>query len=114
MDITATATQKFLRLTPRKMRIVANAVRGRQVDDSLKLLKVMPQKAAVIVHKAVTQAKANAVSCKQADSKTLKIETIEVMEGPRLKRFQAVSRGRAHSIIKRLSHVKVTVKGSTL
>ncbi len=114
MDITATATQKFLRSTPRKMRLIANAVRGRRVEDSLTLLSVMPQKAAVVVSKAVTQAKANAVSSKQADPKTLKIETIEVMEGPRLKRFQAVSRGRAHSIIKRLSHVKVTLKGSTL
>lgn len=108
---TATAYQKFIHQSPRKLRLVADAIRGEKVISALATLSFTPKKAAVEIKKVLNQATANAISSKQLSKEDLKIKAIVVEEGPRIKRWQAVSRGMAHSIIKRTSHLKIVVEG---
>lgn len=113
MQITSIAYQKYIRQTPRKLRQVANTIRGQKVSQALNILDVTPQKAAGILKKVVVQAEANAVNTKEAKIETLVISDIQIEEGPMLKRWQPVSRGRAHSIEKRMSHIKITLSGNS-
>lgn len=105
------ATQKFIHMSPRKVRLVANAVRGKSVGTALITLEFMTKRAASPVKKAVVSAAGNAVNNNKLDEKTLKIKSIEIQEGPRLKRFRAASRGMAHGYKKRMSHIKVVLEG---
>jgi large subunit ribosomal protein L22 len=110
MKAQATAYQKFIHQTPRKLRLVADALRGQKINHALDILRLSPKRASEIMHKIVTQAKSNANN-NQITPDTLIIKEIVVEEGPRIKRWRPVSRGMAHSIIKRTSHVKVAVEG---
>ncbi len=105
-----TATQKYTRQSPRKVRLVANAVKKLKLEAALKQLAVMDKRASVVVLKTIRQAMANAMNNHRYAFADLSIVDIRVGEGPKYKRFQAVSRGRAHSIIKRSSHVTVVLK----
>lgn len=107
-----TATQKFTRQTPRKMRLVANTVKKLPLDQALQQLAVIERRSTLVLMKTVKQAIANALNNHGLKFDDLKLDTILVTEGPRYKRFRAVSRGRAHEIKKRTSHV--TVKLSTI
>jgi len=106
------AYQKFIRQSPRKMRLVAGIVRGMRVDEALRQLSVTSQKASRVISKVITQAKSNAVNNSQLVEKSLKIKEIIIEEGPTYKRWNPVSRGRAHPIMKRSSHIKVIVEGN--
>jgi large subunit ribosomal protein L22 len=106
-----TAHQKFIRQSPRKMRLVADLVRGLPVKDALNLLTVTNKKASRDIHKVITQAKANAVNNSQLIEDSLVVNSIVIEEGPTFKRWNPVSRGRAHPILKRSSHIKVIVEG---
>ncbi len=97
--------QKNTRQTPRKIRFVADAVRSLSVEAALKQLAVIERRSAVVILKVFRQALANAQHNHNLSVDQLKIKTIQVNEGPRYKRFRAVSRGRAHSIVKLASHV---------
>jgi large subunit ribosomal protein L22 len=97
--------QKNTRQTPRKIRFVADAVRKLSVEAALKQLAVIERRSAVVMLKVFRQALANAQHNHNLSIDQLKIKTIQVNEGPRYKRFRAVSRGRAHSIVKLASHV---------
>jgi large subunit ribosomal protein L22 len=112
MTKTATAYQKFIHQSPRKLRLVADAIRGEKVAPALTKLSFTPKKAALEIKKVLSQAAANAVSGKQLSKEDLKIKAIVVEEGPRIKRWQPVSRGMAHAIVKRTSHLKITVEGN--
>jgi large subunit ribosomal protein L22 len=105
-----TATQKYTRQSPRKVRLVANAVKKLSLEAALKQLAIMDKRASVVVIKTVRQAIANAMNNHRYLFADLAIADIRVGEGPKFKRFQAVSRGRAHSIIKRSSHITVVLK----
>lgn len=105
------AYQKYIRQSPRKMRLVADMVRGMRVDQALVQLELSSKKAAEVVLKVIKQAQANAVNNAQLAPDSLKVSTIIIEEGPTFKRWQPVSRGRAHPILKRTSHIKVTVTG---
>lgn len=111
MSTSAQAYQKFIRQSPRKMRLVADLVRNMKVDMALTQLTLSNKRAAQAVLKVLEQAKANAVNNSQLNPASLLIDQIIIEEGPTYKRWQAVSRGRAHSIMKRTSHIKVVLKG---
>lgn len=103
------AKLRYARISPQKCRLVADQVRGLPVDRALQLLSFSPRRAARIVHKVVESAIANAEHNEGADVDELKIARIFVDEGPSMKRFQARAKGRANRILKRTSHITVTV-----
>jgi large subunit ribosomal protein L22 len=104
------ATQKYTRQTPRKVRLVANTVRKMPLEKALQQLAVIEKKATMVVTKTMQQAIANATHNHGYKLSDLSLENILITEGPRYRRFQAVSRGRAHGIIKRTCHVTVILK----
>lgn len=97
--------------TPRKVGLVAGLVRGRTVQDALIILDHAPKRAALPVRKVIASASANATNNHGLDGKSLKITTLSVTAGPRLKRFKPASRGRALPFQKRTSHILVEVSG---
>lgn len=104
------ATQKNTRQTPRKVRLVANQVKGMSIEKAISQLAVIERRATSVLLKVVQQAVSNAVNNHGIALEDLSLKNIMVNEGPRYKRFQAVSRGRAHSIIKRTSHITVQLE----
>lgn len=104
------ATQKNTRQTPRKLRYVANAVKKLPLAKALDELAVMERRATLVIIKTLRQAIANAMHNHGYTFDDLKLDNILITEGPRYRRFQAVSRGRAHGLIKRTSHVTVILK----
>jgi len=107
----ARAKLRFIRSSPRKMRIVADQVRGKAVTEALNTLHFLPQKAAAPIEKTIQSAVANLFDKEDSrvDEETLVVSEIFVDEAPVFKRFQPVSRGRAHRIKKRNSHLTVVV-----
>ena len=103
------ATLRYVRISPQKCRLMADAIRGKHVDEALKTLAFSPKKSARIVKKVLESAIANAEHNHGADIDELKISTIEVNEAPRLRRFRARAKGRGTRIIKRNSHITVGV-----
>lgn len=105
----AKAVAKFIRISPRKLRYVADIVRNKSVEEAVNILTFTPKKAAVIVKKAVQSAAANATENNNMEEDALVVASIEVNEGPVLKRFRPRARGRASRIRKRTSHLTVVV-----
>lgn len=103
------AKLSYARISPQKCRLVADQVRGMPVEQALTLLSFSPKKAANIVRKVLESAIANAEHNEGADIDELKVSAICVDEGPVLKRFNARAKGRADRILKRTSHITVTV-----
>ena len=106
------ATIKGVRMSPRKVGLVAGLVRGRTVADALVILEHTPKRAAKPVAKAIASAKANAVNNHRVDEKSLAIEHLQVTAGPRLKRYRPAAQGRALPYQKRTSHIVVTLTGA--
>lgn len=102
------ATTKYIRTSTRKVRLVADAIRGLSVDKALALLAMTPKAATEPVAKTLKSAIANAKKTPK-DASTLVITKIEVMGGPVMKRFLAVSRGMAHAYKKRMTHMKIVI-----
>ena len=107
MDVRATG--KFLRISPQKVRLIADAVKGKPVETGLNALKFMPNKAAGLVEKILKSAVANADQNSKLNVDSLVIKNIFVDGGPTLKRFRARARGRGTRILKRSSHITVIV-----
>jgi large subunit ribosomal protein L22 len=105
----AKAMLRGFRMSPQKVRLVADVVRGKKVDHALAILRNMPQKAAGEIYRTVASAAANAENNFQMDRDGLVIKTIMVDEGPAMKRTMARARGRANVIRKRSSHITVIV-----
>jgi large subunit ribosomal protein L22 len=103
------ATLKFTHLSPQKLRLVADQVRGMPVDKAINLLAFSNKKGAVIVKKVLESAVANAENNDGADIDELKVSAIQVNQGPTMKRLRPRARGRADRIFKRTSHLTVTV-----
>jgi len=108
------AVQKYVRTPARKVRLVANAVKSMSVLAAMQQLAVMDRAASDIVTKVMRQAIANAVHNHSLSPADLEIESIQINGGPTYKRFRAVSRGRAHNIFKRTSHVIVVLKTKSI
>jgi large subunit ribosomal protein L22 len=105
-----TASQQNTRQAPRKVRLVANQVRKLSLEKALEQLAVIERRSTTVVLKTIRQAIANATHNHGVAVTELTLKTILVTEGPRYRRFQAVSRGRAHGIIKRTSNVLVVLE----
>ena len=103
------AILRHARISPQKCRLVADMVRGQQVGQALAVLAYTPKKGARIVRKLLESAIANAEQNLGADIDELKISRIEVDAAPVTKRFHARAKGRGNRIVKRLSHIRVTV-----
>lgn len=106
------AEQKFIRMSPTKLRWVANAVRKMDPDRAVLYLESVPKRAAGPLAKTLKQALANARnSLSVADG--LVIRELAVGEGPRYKRGMAASRGRYHPIVKKTAHIRVILETIT-
>ena len=104
-----TSKLRYARISPQKCRLVADVVRGKPVGQALSILKFMPKKGADLVRKALESAIANAEHNHGADIDELTVSRIEVDAAPMLKRFHARAKGRGNRIVKRNSHITVSV-----
>ena len=105
----AKAILRRFRQSPRKVRMVADMIRGRKVEEALSILKFQPRKAARMLSKVLTSAIANATENEKADSDKLVVTKVLIDGGPVQKRWMARSMGRANRINARTSHVTVVV-----
>jgi large subunit ribosomal protein L22 len=120
-DNQAGATAKYVRVPPRKARLVMDAVRGKYVADALAILKFVPNFAARAIEKVIESAVANAENSRPVSESTgrplsplvrenLKLVSGRIDEGPRIKRLQPRAQGRAFRILKRMCHISVIVE----
>lgn len=105
----AEAKLKHARISAQKARLVADQIRGLHVEQALNLLAFSTKKGAGIVKKILESAIANAEHNEGADIDELKVAAVQVNEGPTMKRIRARAKGRASRILKRTSHITVTV-----
>lgn len=105
------AIAKGVRMSPRKVAVVAALVRGRSVEDALVILSHTPRRSALPVQKVIASAKANADHNHGLKPGTLTITEISVSPGPRLKRYRPAAHGRALPFQRRTSHIRVVVDG---
>jgi large subunit ribosomal protein L22 len=105
----AVAKHRFARISAQKGRLVADQIRGLPVEQALDVLAFSKKKGAALVKKVLDSAIANAENNEGADIDELKVKAIFVDEGPTLKRIRARAKGRASRILKRTSHITVTV-----
>ena len=105
----AEAKLKHARISAQKARLVADQIRGMHVEQALNLLAFSTKKGAGIVKKILESAVANAENNEGADIDELKVAAVQVNEGPTMKRIRARAKGRASRILKRTSHITVTV-----
>ena len=103
------ATLRSARLSAQKGRLVADLIRGKQVEQALNILTFSPKKGAVIIKKVLESAIANAEHNDGADIDELKVTSIYVEQGTTLKRFSARAKGRGNRISKPTCHIYVTV-----
>lgn len=107
-----TAKHRHARISAQKARLVADQVRGLPVDKALTLLNFSNKKAAELVRKVLESAIANAEHNDGADIDELKVSSVFVDQGPSMKRMRARAKGRGNRILKRTSHITVTVADS--
>lgn len=105
------AIAKGVKISPRKVNVVAALVRGRTVADALVILSHTPRRSAIAVRKTIESAKANADYNHNYKPDTLTITDIHITNGPSIKRFRPASHGRALPFQRRSSHIFVTVDG---
>jgi large subunit ribosomal protein L22 len=103
------AKHRFARIAPRKARLLMNLIRGRDVDDAITLLQFAKQRASGMIEKVVRSAVANAAEQEVRSRNALFVKECWVDPGPIIKRFQPKDRGKAYSIMKRTSHLVVTL-----
>jgi len=103
------AVSRYLRIAPRKARLVVDMIRGKRVEQALGVLEFTTRGAAGLVAKTVKSAVANAESSQTVDVDKLYVKRAYVDEGPTQKRFMPRAHGRATPILKRTSHVTIVV-----
>lgn len=108
-DTRPSATAKYIRISPSKARVVMNVVRGKSVPEAIAILENTPKAACEPLVKLINSAAANAENGKGLTKDELYVAEIRADAGPIYKRYQPVSKGRAHSIIKRTSHLTVVL-----
>ncbi len=106
------AVEKYIRISPKKARLVADIVRGQNAVSAMTTLKFTPKKAAGIISKAINSAVSNAVNNFGLVREELVITKLTVDQGPSLKRFRPRSKGMASPLLKRTSHIIVVVSGA--
>jgi large subunit ribosomal protein L22 len=107
----ARANLKYLRITPRKVRVVADLIRGKKVGAALAQLAYVEKRAALPVAKLLRSAVANADQAAkgQLDADALFVRELQVGQGPSLKRFMPRAMGRAFKVMKKTSHIVIVV-----
>ena len=105
----AKATLKYARISARKVKIVIDLIRGKQVDEALAILKYTPKAASPLVEKVLKSAIANAENNFHMDRSKLVVSEIYANQGPTMKRIRAATQGRANRIRKRTSHIEVVL-----
>lgn len=107
MEVKATA--KYIRIAPRKIRIVMNLIRGKSIREAFAILKFTPKVGSEVIEKVLRSAVANAEHNNDMDVEKMFVSACSVDQGPTLKRIHPRSRGQAFKILKRSSHVTVAV-----
>ena len=103
------AKHKFARISPQKARLVADLIRGKDVETAVNILAFSDKKAADLIKAVLNSAIANAENNEGADIDELKVTAAYVNAGPIMKRMRARAKGRGNRILKRISHITVTV-----
>ena len=106
----AKAVAKYVRMSPTKIAPITDLVRGKDLQEALIILKFTPGKASELVEKVVQSAAANAENNHDMDVSKLYVAEIYANKGPTMKRWRAGAQGRAGAILKRSSHIGVTLK----
>ena len=108
--MTASATLKYARISARKVKIVADLIRGKDVDEALAIIKFTQKSSSDILEKLLKSAIANAENNHDMKHEKLYISEIYANQGPTLKRIRPAAKGSASRIRKRTSHITVTLK----
>jgi large subunit ribosomal protein L22 len=103
------AVTRYVRISPRKARLVTELVKGKPVEEALTILKFLPKKGAHLMSKTLRSALANAEQDPNIDVDTLYIKRIYVDEGPTMKHWRPRAMGGATRILKRSSHITVVL-----
>lgn len=106
----AKAIAKYVRMSSSKLKPVTDLVRGKELNEALTILKFMPGKGAELVEKVVMSAAANAENNHDMNPDNLYVAEVYANQGPTMNRFRAGAQGRAGMILKRTSHIGVTLK----
>lgn len=104
------ATHRFAQISPRKVRLMADLVRGKFADDALDVLRYQPQRGARLLEKVIRSALANAEDRRAPNLNQLMVVDVRVDGGPMFKRLQPKSRGMASVIKRRMSHIRVELE----
>ena len=109
------ATHKYARISPRKVRPLADLIRGRFADEALDILRFQPQRGARLLEKVLRSALGNAQDPDQNPGRTVRVDRLVVIDarvdnGPMFKRIRPRARGMAHWIRKRMSHIHVAIE----
>lgn len=109
------ATHKYARISPRKVRPLANLIRGRFADEALDILRYQPQRGARMLEKVLRSALGNAQDPDQNPGRTIRVDRLVVLDarvdaGPMFKRVRPRARGMAFFVKKRMSHIRVTLE----
>lgn len=106
----ARAYAKYIRMSPRKVKVVLDLIRGKQVNEALAILKHTPRAAAPVVEKLLKSAMANAENNHNMNVSNLFVAETYANQGPTLKRFRPRAQGRAYRIRKRTSHITMVLR----
>ena len=109
------ATHKHVRISARKVRLLADMIRGKFADEALAILKFQPQRGAQILYKVLRSAVGNAQDPEQNKGRTIPVDQLVVTDcrvdgGPMFKRIRPRARGMAFGVLRRTSHVHVAVE----
>jgi len=108
------ASSKSVRVAPRKVRLVADAIRKLSIEDALKALSILKNRGGQPLEKTLKSAIANALNNKNLKQEALKIKMIDVLEAPAYKRFHPSTRGRVHPYKRKGSHIKIVLETKTV
>ena len=106
----ANATLKYARISARKVKIVADLIRGKDVDEALAIVKFIPKASSEIIEKLLKSAIANAENNHEMKAENLYVAEIYANQGPTLKRIRPAAKGSAVRIRKRTSHITIVLK----
>ena len=105
----AKAIAKYVRMSPRKARLVANLIKGKDIHEAEAILRYTPNKAAKVIQKVLLSATANAENNLELDKSNLVVKSAIIDQGPSIKRIKPRAQGRADRMVHRTSHVTVVV-----
>ena len=108
----ARAVWRYARISPRKARLVADAIRGKDINSAVNIVKFANKKAAGMLAKVLKSAITNAEAREDMNVENMFVKEVYVDNGPMLKRFRPRAMGRANRILKRTSHITIVVGGN--